>query len=215
MSGSFLGRWSRRKRGLEQEQEPQPAEPAPAVSVEAGPVEAGPAETEPEFDPATLPPLESLDRGGDLSPFLHPKVPALLRRAAMRRVWASDPGIRDFTGPADYAWDYNAPDGVPGFALDLGKADLRKLLAQAVGDREPEPEPEPGSEAGEAPAAPRLEMAEEQTPPPLTEAPLPEDPVRLSEAPTEAPAGLPAEAASPEPEEAPRRRHGGAMPRPG
>ncbi|RKK02138.1 DUF3306 domain-containing protein, partial [Teichococcus wenyumeiae] len=172
MSDGFLSRWSRRKRGLEQE--PPEAAPAPAP---AAPEAAPPAE--PEFDPATLPPLESLDSGGDLTAFLHPKVPALLRQAALRRAWTADPGIRDFVGPADYAWDYNAPDGVPGFSFDLGDVDVKKLLAQFTGQPQ---EPEEAA-AGEAPEeAPAALPEEEPAPQPLlAEAPpLPESPVRLS-----------------------------------
>ncbi len=176
MSG-FLGRWSRRKRG-EEAPEPEAAPPAPRPA---------PAPPEPAFDPDSLPALDSLGAGSDLSAFLHPKVPALLRQAAMRRVWAADPGIRDFMGPADYAWDFNAPDGVPGFALNLG-GDVQKLLAQAIGEvTAPEREPEP--------AAP----------------PLPEpDPVRMVEA-APLPEVLEVEAA-PEPPPVRARRHGGAVP---
>ncbi|MFC7553572.1 DUF3306 domain-containing protein [Pseudoroseomonas wenyumeiae] len=146
MSDGFLSRWSRRKRGLEQE--PPEAAPAPAPAV---PEAAPPAE--PEFDPATLPPLESLDSGGDLTAFLHPKVPALLRQAALRRAWTADPGIRDFVGPADYAWDYNAPDGVPGFSFDLGDVDVKKLLAQFTGQPQEPEEAAAGEAPEEAPAA--------------------------------------------------------------
>lgn len=211
MSEGFLGRWSRRKRGLEQE--PPEAAPAPAPAPEAAP----PAAAEPEFDPATLPPLESLDQGGDLTAFLHPKVPALLRQAALRRVWAADPGIRDFVGPADYAWDYNAPDGVPGFSFDLGKVDLKKLLAQFTGQPQEPEEEAAGEMPEEAPAAAPEQEALPQ--PLLAEAPPPpENPLRLStpvpEPPAEAPAGPgPRESSAPEDAPPPRRRHGGAMPR--
>ena len=213
MSEGFLGRWSRRKRGLEQEPpEATPAPPAP----EAVP----PGAAEPEFDPATLPPLESLDQGGDLTAFLHPKVPALLRQAALRRAWSADPGIRDFVGPADYAWDYNAPDGVPGFSFDLGDVDVKKLLAQFTGQPQ---EPEEGA-AGEAPESlppqePSLEPPEAAPQPLLAEAPPPpESPLRLSTVALEPPAGIPAQAEpgeeeAREPAPPPRRRHGGALPR--
>ncbi|MDB5368810.1 MAG: hypothetical protein JWP20_368 [Roseomonas sp.] len=205
----FLGRWSRRKRGLEQEPAAPPPAPEPAAEAPA----AQPPEAE-EFDPASLPPLESLGAGSDLSGFLRPQVPALLRRAALRRVWAADPGIRDFTGPADYAWDYNAADGVPGFSLNLGSGDLKKLLAQAIGESwdDPAPGPAPGSLPGLAPGP-----AGEEAPPTMVAeaAPLPlppEDAVRLSD-----PAPLAAFEPEPETEPelavAPVRKHGGAMPR--
>jgi len=180
----FLARWSRRKRGEEAEP-PAPAEPA------APP----PAAAEPEFDPASLPPLESLGSGSDLSAFLHPKVPALLRQAALRRVWSADPGIRDFVGPADYAWDFNAPDGVPGFALNLGGADIKKLLAQAIGDV----------------TAPDEATEEQQAAPP--EIPAIPEPLRLEEPAPVVVAAVEQDSTLPEPEELPRtRRHGGAMP---
>jgi hypothetical protein len=208
MSDGFLGRWSRRKRGLEQE--PPEAAPAPAP---AAPEAAPPAE--PEFDPASLPPLESLDQGGDLTPFLHPKVPALLRQAALRRAWSADPGIRDFVGPADYAWDYNAPNGVPGFSLELGDVNLKKLLAQFTGQPQ-EPEDDAPGTATEEPEVPE----QEEAPQPLLAAapPLPESAVRLStetpQLPAEVPAATePVEADAPEPSPPPRRRHGGALPR--
>ena len=36
----------------------------------------------------------------------------------MHRVaWMGDAGIRDFVGPAEYAWNYNVAGGAPGFAL--------------------------------------------------------------------------------------------------
>jgi hypothetical protein len=199
VSDGFLSRWSRRKRGLEQ-QAPAPAAPA----------HPAPAVVEEEFDLASLPPLESLGAGSDLSAFLHAKVPALLRQAALRRVWAADPGIRDFTGPADYAWNYNDPNGVPGFALSLGDVDLKKLLAQAIGAPEETPEDAPDEIPGDDTAEPDAAM--------MADAPvLPDDPVRLTVAPPAEPAPPPlslAEEAEPLPQVAPRR-HGGAMPRVG
>jgi len=129
----FLSRWSQRKRAtLRGEAPPEPlAEPpvaAPEPIAEAVPA---PAEEAP-FDPASLPPVESLTAESDFLPFLARNVPPLLKRAALRRMWSLDIGIRDYIGPADYAWDYNAVDGVPGSSLDL-VGDVRKLLAQAIG----------------------------------------------------------------------------------
>ncbi|MDJ0390446.1 DUF3306 domain-containing protein [Roseomonas sp. E05] len=197
MSGEgFLSRWSRRKRGLEAEG-PEAAAPAP---------EAQAVPPEPEFDPASLPSLESLGLESDFSAFLRPQVPAFLRQAALRRMWSLDPAIRDFTGPADYAWDFNAPDGVPGFAAELSE-ELGRKLAQALGGL-PAPEEEAVGEPGEAPeAAPLLaEQAEPEGPAaPL----LPDSPLRLSAA---EPAPLPEAEAEAPPAPPTHRRHGGAMP---
>jgi hypothetical protein len=191
----FLSRWSRRKRAVVEGRAPE--EPAPPAPLEAKP-EALPAEPEDEFDPASLPPIESLTIESDFKAFLHHKVPLDLRAAALRRAWSLDPAIRDFVGPADYAWDFNAPDGVPGFALELG-GDAMKLLSHALGLDAPPPKPD-SAEAEDPPAEP----------PALAEAP-----------PVEAAPELPGPAitgATPEPEAAPAalaagpRRHGGALP---
>lgn len=160
----FLARWSRRKRQAaegrppeaEDRQAPQPA-PPPAESAEpAAPEEqAPPQEARAEEDLPDLPPPESLTAESDIRPFLDRRVPAALRQAALRRIWSLDPAIRDFIGPADYAWDYNAPDGgVPGFAPTLGE-EARRLLAQAIGlDHPEEPAPAPAPRAAADTASP-------------------------------------------------------------
>jgi hypothetical protein len=92
--------------------------------------------TDPPPDLSLLPKLEDLTAASDITPFLARGVPAALRNAALKRIWTLDPVIRDFVGPADYAWDFNAPDGVPGFSLDLG-GDPREMLKRLLGvDRE-------------------------------------------------------------------------------
>lgn len=235
MSGEgFLARWSRRKRGVAEE-EPRPGaqgEPVPPAEAPAtaAPPSPGPA-PEPAFDPASLPPLESLDAASDFRPFLRPEVPALLRQAALRRMWSLDPGIRDFVGPADYAWDFNAPDGVPGFGPELF-GDVKRLLAQAIGaPLEPEEKEEEGVGKANPPLA--IAMAEEGMLAEAPPAPLPAagpdamapEPVLLpappDQLPDHSPAALPAtgigEAAAPgkgerEAPPLPRRRHGGALP---
>jgi hypothetical protein len=156
----------------------------------------------PAFNPASLPPLDSLTAASDFTAFLRAEVPAVLRHAALRRAWTLDPAIRDFIGPADYAWDYNAPDGVPGFALELG-GDVKRLLAQAIGALE-EMAPKDGTpEDGPAADSPVLIAQVEPAEAPLVEAPPPEAIT------TEPP---PAKAAASQQPGPPPRRHGGAMP---
>jgi hypothetical protein len=187
----FLSRWSRRKRAVVEGRAPEEA--PPPAPLEAKP-EALPAEPEDEFDLASLPPIESLTIESDFKAFLHRKVPLELRSAALRRAWSLDPAIRDFIGPADYAWDFNAPDGVPGFALELG-GDAMKLLSHALGLDTPAPKPE----EDEAPAAPAMAEA------PALEAPLAASSFSIAEA-------------APDPESPPEapmerpRRHGSALP---
>jgi Protein of unknown function (DUF3306) len=201
----FLSRWSRRKRALGRATAPPSPPAAPALPEVAPPPDtAGPA-----FDPASLPPIESLTTESDFAAFLREEVPAALRRAALRRVWTLDPAIRDFVGPADYAWDFNAPDGVPGFSLDLG-GDVERLIAQAVGLGEAPAE----AKAGEPPPLPAA--VAETVAPPSSPHSLPD---HALEAPPVAPASpdsLPAPvapaAALPPPAVGRRRRHGGALP---
>jgi hypothetical protein len=202
--GGFLSRWSRRKQAIARGE--APAEPAPpetgappAAVPEAAPASEPAAEEEP-FDIASLPSIESLTAESDITAFLARGVPQILKRQALRRIWSLDTGIRDFVGPADYAWDFNAPDGVPGFSLDL-PGDVKKLLAQAIG-APPEPE---APEGEEIPAEPEMPPAEVATAEPV---PLP---LPAEAAPPDAPDAAAAMPAEPEPAARPRR-HGSAMP---
>lgn len=68
------------------------------------------AHEEEVIDLATLPPLESLGSESDYTVFLKKGVPEPLRIAALRRAWVSDPFIRDFRGPAEYALDYTTSE---------------------------------------------------------------------------------------------------------
>ena len=172
-----------------------------------GPPAAPPAEA---FDPAGLPPVESLTGASDFTAFLRPGVPAPLRQAALRRAWTLDPAIRDFIGPADYAWDYNAPDGVPGFALQLG-GDVTRMLAQAIGALEKLAPPE------EAPPVALAEVAVPPDPdaPDLEEAAAPASGAGPDPAmpPAQAPAlALVVEGVAAAPPLPPPRRHGRARP---
>jgi hypothetical protein len=194
----FLSRWSRRKRGVASEAEEAQAPLPPPAAMPTAP-------EPPAFDPASLPPLDSLTAASDFTAFLRAEVPAVLRQAALRRAWTLDPAIRNFTGPADYAWDYNAADGMAGFALELG-GDVKKLLAQAIGMVE-EAAPEPADQPAQVALAPPPEVPPAEAPPP--EAP-PAEALPSEALPAEPP---PAAAAVPEQlRHPPPRRHGGAVP---
>lgn len=209
----FLSRWSRRKRALERGEDVPPvpeamAEP-PQPVAEALPEAPLVCEIppEPEFDPASLPPVETLDAASDFTAFLKPGVPQALRSAALRKAWTADPLIRDFVNSLDYGWDFNTPGGLPhGFSDTLGVTGeaLRKLISQAIGAIEPEEEKPAEVIAAEAaaPQAPAMEV-----PDAVEAAAEPDHPVRLSEL-APPPAALLAEA----PPLPTRRRHGGALP---
>jgi Protein of unknown function (DUF3306) len=146
----FLTRWSRRKRAAAQAEEAKSREtPPPAASGEAvgteglaaeGSVGDGPASPRvpptpvgPSFDPAGVPPIESIAADTDIRAFLAPGVPPELTRAALRRAWAADPSIRDFVGLADYDWDFNTPGSMAGFGALEMTDELRRVVAQIIG----------------------------------------------------------------------------------
>jgi len=95
-TGSFLERWSRRKRGADQP--PAPMEPPAAEPSDE-------AEALPELTDADMPPLESLDEKADFSGFFSPKVSAGLRRAALRKLFHA-PRFNITDGLDDYAEDF-------------------------------------------------------------------------------------------------------------
>jgi hypothetical protein len=220
----FLTRWSRRKREADEaapETRPSPsdesARPTPTDQdnvVESRAVERKPTESKPpEVDLSALPSLDSITATTDIRPFLVPGVPAELTRAALRRAWAADPAIRDFVGLAENAWDFTAPETIPGFAPSVPPDVARRLLAGMMGDDD--------SAAAAEPVAP----AETETKPSVSAT---EDTGRDTRATVEHAVGEPArgddhsgtvdvalhkeEAA---PQDAPKlgRSHGGALPR--
>src|SRR6185437_232347 len=106
------------------------------------------------FDPATLPPIESIMAESDIRAFLQPGVPPELSRAALRRAWSSDPAIRDFVGLVENGWDFNDHDAVPGVGR-IAANDVARLLTQAMGAPEPDVPaagpPRPVSERNDGP----------------------------------------------------------------
>jgi hypothetical protein len=118
---TFLARWLRLKRG---------ADTSPTQTVP-------PAVP---FDPATLPPIESLTSESDMSVFLQSGVPTEIARAALRGAWRADPAIRDFVGIAESQWDFNDPAAMPGFGplepIDPAISVVRRSVTPAVGSVE-------------------------------------------------------------------------------
>jgi TorA maturation chaperone TorD len=103
-----------------------------------------------------LPPIEELDAESDISAFLRNGVPDGLRQAALRRVWAIDPAIRDFVSPAEYAWDFNDPNSIPGFSSSVGSMDLTGFFS---GDAAPEITPSRLAQGGAHAEAAAAEVA--------------------------------------------------------
>ncbi len=123
----FARRWSRLKR------QPAPApSPSPVAAVAA-----------PEL-PEEIPPAAETIPLEEIAGWLPRHVPEVWRQAALRRLWIADPAIRNFIGPADYAWDWNTAGGVPGWGPLRAIDDIAKLLVRAIGETPPDmPEPPP------------------------------------------------------------------------
>lgn len=239
MSGDFLSRWSRRKREVRQAEaeEVGAREPDPTVEPEP-PGGRGPAERRQEAaggEPApetlaALPPVEALTAETDITAFLREGVPHALRNAALRRMWSLDPAIRDYVGEAcEYAYDWNAPGGVPGngplLPTDHASAAARGIFgkeepAQATGGAEPQIRAT--EEAGVVPGQDDREPERGLAPPTdrraeavgrdlAPESPAPE-PQALPGAPDPVPPRPPEAAPTPAAPSSRLRRHGGAMP---
>jgi hypothetical protein len=166
---NFVARWSRLKRDTAKDKteaeaaqsRSQPAEAAVAGEQEAQArlPEAG-QPPEPAFDPATLPPIESITAESDIRAFLQSGVPADLTKAALRRVWTTDPAIRDFIGIAENQWDFTDPTAMPGFGPLEATDDVRELVAQAMGKLGQLSEPAMEGDESHEPSAPSASSPE-------------------------------------------------------
>jgi hypothetical protein len=137
---AFLARWSRRKRAAGEDQRTEQVGPSTgSAPSELKKSEHGEPEQKPDgdepFDPASLPPLDSIKAETDVTAFLRKGVPPDLTRAALRRAWSSDPAIRDFVGLAENSWDFNDPTAIPGFGpLDQSPEQVRRMVADLFGE---------------------------------------------------------------------------------
>jgi Protein of unknown function (DUF3306) len=132
---NVLSRWSRLKRqsasqGREAAKPPPRTAPTAPPATRASDKEALAA----PFDVESLPPIESIVAGSDITAFLQKGVPAALTRAALRQAWVSDPAIRDFIEIAENQWDFTHPETIPGFGSLGAVDDVQSLLARALGE---------------------------------------------------------------------------------
>jgi Protein of unknown function (DUF3306) len=167
-SDNFLTRWSRRKSEQQRDaKRGEKSEPDTLASPETAPEQDATAELHdlpkaasgkpPAFDPASLPPIESIGANTDIRAFLQPGVPADIRNAALRRAWSVDPAIRTFKGLQENDWDFNDPNGIPGFGpLDPG-LDVKKMALALFGKARDELST-PGA-AGQGPRAEPVHVA--------------------------------------------------------
>lgn len=209
---NFLSRWSRRKQGAGEDKEKNEtgeAVAAPAPETQQGKPAAPSAAPIPEFDVESLPSIESISAGTDISAFMRSGVPEGLKHAALRRAWASDPVIRDFVGLNENFWDAAGPDGIPGFGDLDPNLDVRRMVSELFGET-PRQDTQPVLEAdrvADSSALPTDNLPEAADPPQATLPPAEELPQRNENAAAQI------EPSESVPEKKISRRHGGAMPK--
>jgi hypothetical protein len=197
---NFLARWSERK--LQPEPGKPPEEKKPSEAGEQ--VAKAPAEPVPEFDISTLPSLDSITPNSDIRVFLQRGVPAELTRAALRRAWSADPAIRDFVGLSENAWDFNAPDSIPGFG-SLTTAEVQRSAEQLfkiLGEKTNIPAPPENAAQSERISSEKREMAQLDSKPDVTASGHGQSDIAAQDDEKNQPADAPVV----------RRRHGGALP---
>ncbi len=122
--GSFLARWSKRKHDALSRQPDGAQELASEPSEEQQ--EEGPDRP---FDLSSLPDIDTLSSRTDITAFMNNAVPEALRNAALRKIWALDPAVRNYVGEAlDYAWDWNTPGAIPGFGEAVASEQTREFV---------------------------------------------------------------------------------------
>jgi len=146
---SRLSRWSRRKLGVDVEED-VPAEPPAARNDQVDQAPDPASEPEPGSLDATLPDPDGLPAGSDFKAFLQAGVSDALRRRALRRMFSGDHyGIRD--GLDDYDDDYRQ-------RLKPLTSELAQRLRQWTRRVE---ETEPEADAGESMEPSAAEVTEE------------------------------------------------------
>ena len=119
MADGFLGRWSRRKAGLEPEgldnaaPDLKPKVTPSSVPPDKKTIESASTPAEEEAPPPTLEEAESIDRfAPDFSAFMKPNVDPAVQQAAMKKLF-SDPHFNIMDRLDIYIDDYSIPDPIP------------------------------------------------------------------------------------------------------
>jgi Protein of unknown function (DUF3306) len=148
-SETFLSRWLRLKR---ESAASLPAADAPAPVA---------------FDPASLPPIESIVADSDIKQFMQEDVPAELTRAALRSAWTADPAIRDFVGIAENQWNFNDHACIPGFGpLEAADYLAARVLGSLTNVAQETPQGAQGAEPSALPGNKPLEAVRPAAAPP-------------------------------------------------
>ena len=165
MADGFLGRWSRRKAGLEPEgldgaapELKAKVTPTP-VPQDKKTIESASAPAEEETLTPTLEEAESIDRfAPDFSAFMKPNVDPAVQQAAMKKLF-SDPHFNIMDRLDIYIDDYSIPDPIPmemlkrmvqseslGLFRKFEDGPGAKVLAESEENKALEPEPTAAAE---------------------------------------------------------------------
>jgi hypothetical protein len=165
MADGFLGRWSRRKAGLEPEgldssaPELKPKVTPSSVPQDKKTIESASTPAEEETLPPTLEEAESIDRfAPDFSAFMKPNVDPAVQQAAMKKLF-SDPHFNIMDRLDIYIDDYSIPDPIPmemlkrmvqseslGLFRKFEDGPGGKVLAESEEEKTREPEPTAAAE---------------------------------------------------------------------
>ena len=123
-----IRRWSQRKTEARQAQTPEvPKGNEPSLETPSSGQDIS-------SNASSLPPLEDLTADSDFTPFLQTGVPSALKRAALRKLWSSDPVLANVDGLNDYDEDFAK--------MGLGKV-VRTIYQVGKGMIEQAEKPEP------------------------------------------------------------------------
>lgn len=161
MADGFLGRWARRKEAARvgkplEAEPPQPSPPPTSVQREGAAAQA-PADPPPP-PPPTLQDAEALTPASDFTRFVQADVPADVKNAAMKKLFA-DPHFNVMDRLDTYIDDYSQPDPLPPAMLrQLASAKFLKLFDDEDEKKEgrevaDDPAPEKVAQSGTAGAS--------------------------------------------------------------
>jgi Protein of unknown function (DUF3306) len=216
--GGFLSRWARRKQESTtitgdnfSESSPRGDPAGSELNSDAhhrqvqGEVKGGDADL-------PMPSLDDITPGGDVTAFFAKHVPEALRTAALRKLWVTDPEIRNFIEMADYQWDFNNPDSIPGWASKLENVDVKAMAERIFGMIQPVPADAQAEDSSEcAPNAPHLDGLREDPVSVVESAPSPIHATMVESAPDDH-CAVQNIASNSSIYATPRKRHGGALP---
>jgi len=131
MAEGFLGRWSKRKAGIETKEDASPEKKveAPKKASSEPPIEKAAEEAPP---PATLEDVAKIDRfDPDFSAFMKPDVDPAVQQAALKKMF-TDPHFNIMDGLDIYIDDYSKPDPLPPGMLErMVQSDMLNLFSKS------------------------------------------------------------------------------------